>query len=128
MFKIKNKTTIIGLLFLAFNYKVYATHCPDPLTSSLKWGVPPSPWVENPFSPQSPQADDNTRFVRANILVAGLGRGVLCTYQTSVGQYSIWWEVLTKIPARGDYNWINTMGGYVCTNGLNDCHFYTAAM
>ncbi|KTD06788.1 DUF3757 domain-containing protein [Legionella jamestowniensis] len=104
----------------------YAEHCPDPETSSLKWGVIPKPWVENPFSPHHVQADVSTRFTRANIMVAGVGRGVVCTYKNSVGFYSIWWPVNVKIPARSDYNWIETLGGFVCTQSVNDCWFKTA--
>lgn len=105
----------------------YASICPDPNTTSLQWGVPPEPWVENPYSPHSPQGEENTRFVRSNILVAGYGHGVTCTYQNSIGEYSIWWPVLTKIPARVDYHWIDTPGGYVCTHELTECQFFVAA-
>lgn len=103
------------------------THtCPDPETSSLKWGVPPEPWLVNPFSAHDPQPDENTRFVKANILVAGYGQGVACTYRMSIGTYSIWWPVLTKVPARVDYRWIDTLGGFVCTAGLIECEFVVA--
>ncbi len=115
--------SIWGLLFCGLNY---ANTCPDPETTSLKWGVPPEPWLVNPFSAHDPQGEDNTRFVRANILVAGYGRGVLCTYRISIGEYSIWWPVLTKIPARIDYRWIDTPGGFVCTQGLSQCEFVVA--
>ena len=115
---------IFGLIFLSdFSF---AYTCPDPETTSLKWGVPPEPWLVNPFSVHAPQADDNTRFVKANILVAGYGHGVVCTYRMSLGTYSIWWPVLTKIPARVDYRWIDTLGGFVCTQGLNECEFVVA--
>lgn len=103
-----------------------ANICPDPDTSSLQWGEIPAPWVINPYSANQPQGEVGTRFVRANILVAGLGRGVMCTYRNSVGDYSIWWQVLVKIPARVDYNWIDTQGGFVCTQGLAACQFYVA--
>jgi hypothetical protein len=116
---------VLGLL-LCFSGVNYAYNCPDPQTTSLKWGVPPAPWVVNPFSAHAPQGDDNTRFVRANILVAGLGRGVTCTYHMSVGEYSIWWSVLTKIPAPTEHNWIDTLGGFVCTQGLDLCIFDAA--
>ncbi len=92
----------------------------------MQWGVPPEPWEVNPFSPNSPQGEENTLFVRANVLVAGYGQGVTCTYRNSLGEYSIWWPVLTKIPARDDPLWIKTMGGYVCTRGLTQCHFSVA--
>ncbi|KTC80061.1 DUF3757 domain-containing protein [Legionella cherrii] len=104
----------------------YATNCPDPQTTSLKWGVPPAPWTVNPYSPNPPQGDENTYFVRANILVAGYGQGVVCTYRSSAGDYSIWWQALTKIPSRQDYSWIETLNGFVCTQGLEQCQFYTA--
>ncbi len=114
-----------ALLVLHSSYAA-ATTCPDPETSSLKWGVIPLPWELNPFSANSPQADDTTRFARANILVAGYGQGVMCTYRNSVGEYSIWWQILTKIPPRSDNQWINTLGGYVCTQGLEECVFHVA--
>ena len=104
----------------------FATTCPDPDTTSLKWGIVPKPWQVNPFSPNDPQADEHTRFVKANILVAGYGQGVACTYRMTVGSYSIWWPVLTKIPARVDYRWIDTLGGFVCTQGLSECEFVVA--
>ncbi|MCW8407980.1 DUF3757 domain-containing protein [Legionella sp. PATHC035] len=104
----------------------YAMNCPDPQTTSLKWGVPPAPWTVNPYSPNPPQGDENTYFVRANILVAGYGQGVVCTYKNSAGEYSIWWQTLTKIPSRQDYSWIETLNGFVCTRGLDQCQFDTA--
>lgn len=122
---IKNKMVLVGVL-LQLSSIGFASTCPDPATTSLQWGVPPEPWLENPFSPNSPQGEENTKFVRANILVAGYGQGVTCTYKNSVGEYSIWWPVLTKIPSRADYTWIDTRGGFVCTVGLAECQFYTA--
>lgn len=104
----------------------HATNCPDPETTSLKWGVPPPPWVVNPYSAHDPQGEDNTHFVKSNILVAGYGQGVTCTYKISIGEYSIWWPILTKIPARSDYNWIDTLGGFVCTRGILQCQFSVA--
>ena len=100
--------------------------CPDPETSSLKWGVPPQPWLENPYSANHTQGEENTQFVRANILVAGMGRGAVCTYRNSVGLYSIWWPVRIKVPAREDYNWIDSNGGFVCTESLLSCQFSLA--
>ena len=115
------------LMILAFSCQVnYAAICPDPDTTSLQWGVPPEPWQANPFSAHDPQGEEHTRFVRANILVAGYGQGVVCTYRISIGDYSIWWPVLTKVPARSDYSWIDAPGGFVCTQGLTLCHFETA--
>jgi len=100
--------------------------CPDPETSPLRWGTVPPPWEVNPFSPNPPQGGPNIHFVRANILVAGLGRGVMCTYRNTRGEFSIWWPVLVKIPARSDYSWIDTQGGFVCVQGVDDCQFYVA--
>lgn len=122
----KYLSVTMGLLLVLYSSCSCATLCPDPETTSLQWGVPPLPWVENPFSSNSPQGEANTHFVRANILVAGLGRGVLCTYKISLGEYSIWWPVLTKIPARSDYHWIDTLGGFVCTDGIAQCEFHVA--
>ena len=105
----------------------YATNqCPDPQNSSLSWGIIPPPWIENPYSTNKPQGEPGIAFVQANILVAGLGRGVVCTYQNSLGLFSIWWPTLVKIPAREDYRWIDTVGGFVCTNAISDCLFYVA--
>ena len=122
------KYKLLVLLCFAFStVNSHAVLCPDPNTTSLQWGVPPEPWVVNPYSPNHPQGEEHTRFVRANILVAGpYGRGVICTYQNSVGEYSIWWEVLTKVPARVDNRWIDTLGGFVCTQALGDCEFFVA--
>ena len=116
----------LGFVFAMGNMGSFAAHCPDPQTTSLKWGEVPAPWVINPYS-QRPQGDDYTQFLRANIIVAGNGRGVICTYQNSGGIYSIWWSVLTKVPARVDYNWIDTLGGFVCTQGIDECQFSVAA-
>lgn len=116
------------LVFASVNSHAKMYTCPNPETTSLKWGEPPAPWVINPFSENRPQGDVNTQFVRANILVAGIGRGVVCTYKNSVGLYSIWWPVLVKVPPREDYNWIDTLGGYVCTDSLMGCQFSAAAI
>jgi hypothetical protein len=110
--------------FLAQNSVVsHALTCPDPQTTSLQWGVIPPPWLPNPFSNNSPQGELNTDFVRASILIAGYGQGVLCTYRNSIGDYSIWWPVITKIPAPADYVWIDTLGGFACSQGLSQCQF-----
>lgn len=118
---------ISGLFFVLWSGVGLAFNCPDPQTTSLKWGEPPSPWVVNPYSPHPPQGDEGTRFIRANILVAGYGQGVVCTYRNSLGDYSIWWQVRTKIPAPVDYHWIDTLGGFVCTEGLDQCQFSVAS-
>ena len=121
------KLLVITLVAMGVvNQPLHASTCPDPNNSSLQWGEIPPPWIANPFSANTPQGDVNTAFVRANILVAGLGRGALCTYRNSIGEYSIWWPVLVKIPARVDYNWIDTLGGFVCTQSLDGCQFSTA--
>lgn len=111
------------LCLISFACQAEMKTCPDPKTTSLQWGEPPSPWETNPFSPNPPQADENARFVQANILVAGMGQGVSCTYKTATGLYSIWWQVRVMIPAREDYRWIYSFGGFVCTNSLQDCEF-----
>lgn len=123
----KQYFSILGLSFALLSFGSHATVCPDPQTTSLKWGVPPAPWVVNPYSSNPPQGDESTRFARANILVAGYyGVGVTCTYRNTSGDYSIWRQVQTKVPAPVDYNWISTQGGFVCTQGLNECTFSIA--
>lgn len=96
--------------------QIHAATCPDPNTSSLQWGEIPPPWEINPFSDNRPQGEKNTRFIRANILVAGFGRGVLCSYHNSAGYYSIWWQVNVKMPARIDNNWRDSLAGYECNS------------
>lgn len=100
--------------------------CPDPKTSSLRWGTVPEPWLVNPFSVNRPQGEANLQFVSANIMVAGIGRGVICTYRNSVGLYSIWWPVRVKIPSFVDRNWIGIYGGFICTEFLSNCKFSVA--
>lgn len=118
----------LGLLLLySINLVSYASTCPDPATSSLQWGVPPSPWVVNPYSANPSTGEENTFFIKANILVTGiLGQGVVCTYYNSAGPYSIWWPVLVKVPARIDYNWIDERSGFVCTASIEECRFNVA--
>ena len=103
-----------------------ASICPYPQGTSLAWGKPPAPWQINPSSLQRPQVDDNTRFLKANILVAGVGQGISCTYENSLGQYSIWWQVRSKIPSRQELYWVATVGGYVCSASLEECVFQAA--
>ncbi len=122
----KLSLSITALLLCLVTFQTSAATCPDPSTSSLKSGLIPPPWQENPFSAHDPQSDSNTRFVRANILVAGIGRGIVCTYQNSIGYYSIWWPVAVKIPARVDYNWIESNMSYMCTISIDACVFYPA--
>lgn len=126
MKKIISIAVLVSSLLLVLTCKAAILICPDPETSSLKWGVIPKPWVENPYSPNRVQGEEGTRFAKANILVAGRGRGVTCTYKNSLGLYSIWWPVSIKVPARTDYYWIESLGGYVCTESLNDCQFSVA--
>lgn len=124
----KSILLIIALCFSLLGSLVQAAiiTCPDPATSSLQWGEVPTPWLTSPFSANKPQGEENTRFVSANILVAGMGRGVVCNYKNSLGLYSIWWPVLVKVPAREDYRWIDGYGGLVCTESLRSCEFSVA--
>lgn len=127
MREVKMRILLISLLMALWATASQAQVCPDPQNSSLLWGEPPAPWVENPFSPNRPQGEEHTRFLKANILVAGvLGRGVSCTYQNSVGQYSIWWPVRTKIPSRMDNQWVESVSGFVCSQSLAACLFHVA--
>ncbi len=120
----KHLTLII--ITLLFSLTAQSETCPDPATSSLQYGIIPPPWQENPFSAHAPQGEKGARFVRANILVAGIGRGVVCNYKNSIGYYSIWWPVGVKIPARVDYNWLEGNMGYNCTISPEACVFYVA--
>jgi len=123
----KRLLLILFSLSFCLNLLQAATICPDPNNSSLQWGEVPPPWKVNPFSPNVPQGEANAKFVRANIMVRGVGRGVICTYRNSGGDYSIWWQVPVKIPARSDYHWIELSEGFVCTESLTSCQFYAAA-
>jgi hypothetical protein len=114
------------LALLLGGASVQAATCPDPNNSPLQWGEIPPPWQLNPFSENRPQGEKGTQFIKANILVAGFGRGVVCIYKNSVGFYSIWWQVNVKMPARIDKYWRDTLGGYECTTSLDVCIFYPA--
>jgi len=108
--------------------KSNATICPDPYTPPLKNGDIPLPWVLNPLSSHRPQEDPDTRFIRVNILVANIGRGVVCTYHNSVGYYSILWNVGVKLPAPQENYWrAAALGGFECDQSLSECVFYPAA-
>ncbi len=115
----------LSLLLLGALPSVHASiqTCPDPLTGLLSKGEIPFPWLQNPFSHKVIKSNITTRFVSATVLVAGLGRGVLCTYTNSLNDYSIWWPVLTKIPASVDYRWIENVGGYICSFSREECRF-----
>ena len=102
---------------------LFAEICPDPMISSLHVGDMPEGWQLNPFSAHDLQAGDAV-FLRANILVAGVGRGVVCNYQNALGDYSIWKEGLVKIPSRlTDIYWMDSLGGYACSASLDACTF-----
>ena len=92
--------------------------------SGLNEGRVPAPWVLNPFSAKKPEAYLKSQFIRANILVAGVGLGVVCTYRSIEGFYSIWWQEAVKIPAPSDNYWHRSLGGYECTSELEACVFY----
>ncbi|WP_133129746.1 DUF3757 domain-containing protein [Legionella yabuuchiae] len=114
---------LVAVISLALFTQAYAAVCPHPETSSLAWGEVPEPWQVNPFS-EPPQGEEGTRFVRANILLAGMTVGVMCTYQNSLGNYSIWWQTRVKRPARTEFQWHEDLGGYACTDSLETCVFY----
>jgi Protein of unknown function (DUF3757) len=103
--------------------RTITTQCPDPQTSSLSWGEIPEPWELSPFSPDIPQADPLTSFKKANILVAGYGHGISCTYRESQGYYTIWWQTKVRIPSFNEPYWAKTLGGYVCSMGVPECQF-----
>ncbi len=118
---------LVTISLASFTSQAAILTCPDPQSTSLKNGIPPAPWTINPFSENPPTIDKNTEFAKANILVAGnKGLGVICFYKNSAGLYSIWWQVLVKIPSSQDYNWINTYGGFICTNSNENCKFSVA--
>lgn len=118
--------TIATLLLSLTSLHAQPAICPNPETSSLRYGQIPPPWEADPFSANAPQGDKSTRFVRANILIAGIGRGVVCNYKNSVGYYSIWWPVPVKIPARVEDNWVASNMSYACTTSREACVFYVA--
>lgn len=116
----------MAVFIFLFESTSLAAVCPDPNTSSLKWGSVPPPWSVDPFSENVPQAEEGTQFVRAFILVAGLGRGIVCTYRNSLGPYSISWLVGVKIPPFTEVHWRNHLAGYECTTSIEVCVFYPA--
>lgn len=122
----QTKRIITALLLCLTALHIQAATCPDPITSSLQYGKIPTPWLLNPFSDNTPQKHKIARFARANILIAGIGRGVVCNYKNADGYYSIWWPVHVKIPATTDYRWLESNMGYACTISPESCVFYTA--
>ena len=120
------KKMLTMLIFFMLSVTLSATTCPDPQTSSLQWGKVPAPWLVDPFSEHAPQGEKGAQFVRANILVAGWGRGVVCNYRNSIGFYSIWWPIGVSIPTRADYDWRINLLGFECTTSLESCVFHTA--
>lgn len=120
------KQIIISIAGVFISCTINSTTCPDPLSTSLRWGEIPTPWIANPFSSNRVQGGVNTQFSRANILIAGYGRGVVCEYKFPLGSYSIWWPVLVKIPSRMDYNWIETYMSLVCSQSILSCQFTVA--
>lgn len=125
--KIMKKTLILLAALCSLTpLSSVATICPDPNHSSLQWGEVPLPWEVNPFSEHQPQGEENAHFIRANILLAGSGRGIVCTYAISIGYYSIWWQVPVKIPAPAENNWRRSTAGYECTHSIVGCVFYPA--
>lgn len=112
----------MAILCFTLTALLHAGICPDPETSSLKWGVVPPPWEQDPFSSR-PQGEAGTEFIQANIIRVGIGRGVVCHYHNSLGLYSIWWQTQVKLPARTDYEWIETQGGYLCRQSREKCSF-----
>lgn len=122
------KMSLISFLVL-FTLQLHAAimTCPDPETSSLKWGEAPYPWSVSPWNSTRPQGEEGTKFVQANILtIEGLSPGITCGYRNSAGLYWIWWQILVKRPAAGDYNWIEAIGGYVCKGPRQVCQFSVA--
>lgn len=119
------KKQLILSLVLALSCLIgYAAHCPDPENSSLLWGEVPEPWEVSPFSQNRPQGEAGTQFTQANILIAGRGLGVSCTYQNSLGYYTIWQQRNVRIPGSVDYYWHKAPGGYACTQSFTACLFY----
>lgn len=104
----------------------FSDTCPDPVNSSLQWGEIPKGWQLSPFSPNDVQPDDPTRFRKANILLAGFGQGVACTYEASYGYFTIWWQGRVRLPNCNDGYWARTNGGYVCSFSLDDCSYQVA--
>ncbi len=115
---------LISVLLLLPVIQAQAAICPDPMNSSLQQGIIPPPWELDPFSESKRIGDQATRCGRANIFVAGYGRGVICSYQSSLGSYSIWWQVGVKAPASVENNWHESLGGYECNTTFDACVFY----
>jgi hypothetical protein len=120
---------IISSILLFLSQIVSADVCPSPKTSSLHEGIIPAPWLKNPFSQRNPQPNDNAAFSKATILVLfGMGKGIICTYQVNDGYYAIWRQVPVAVPWSGDYAWVRVQGGYVCGRDLLQCLFYPVSV
>ena len=114
---------LVCIFFLFFLNSAQAAICPDPIHSSLRLGIIPEPWLISPFSDTSPIGVPDTIFIRANILIAGLIKGVACTYGNSAGYYSIWWQSNVKYPSCSENNWRRGLGGFECDTSLTTCWF-----
>ena len=113
---------LILLCCISLALNAQTAFCPNPKTSSLQWGEIPFPWELSPFSPHDVQADEKTRFVNAQILVAGYGQGVVCTYEYTYGRYVIWWQKLVRVPTpTTEWNWMDTNIGYLCSESILGC-------
>src|SRR5687768_4812313 len=81
---------------LSFNGLLNADTCP-PIPTDDNPETIPSPWKVFPSSIY-PQYEPGIVFVRAQIppQQTTAPNGVICTYSTSLGNYSIWQEKLAK--------------------------------
>jgi len=117
---------VLGFTLLFFAVSCQAQTCPNPKSGPLSWGEVPPGWRLAPYS-NSPQADPGTVFKSAKILVVfRYGEGVVCSYQNTVGGYAIWQQAMTRKPSPWDNYWIERPYGYICTEDIEICQFYTA--
>jgi hypothetical protein len=117
---------ILGLWLASISVITLASGllCPDPNQSSLRYGVIPAPWEENPFSPNTPQGEQNTRFIQVKLLFLNrVGRQIVCFYKNSLGEYSI--RQMVRCAPDAKPIWIRVDEGYACRDSLQTCQFYT---
>jgi hypothetical protein len=107
------------LILTSFTRLASADVCPLPISADLV----PVPWQVFPTSIY-PQYEPGIRFVQVQIppqVISGVN-GVICTYRTSLGDYSIWQQKFAK-PSSFAYWFQAGKKGEICSQSISDCPF-----